>query len=288
MLNTAYKDIQEHFGTVIVPAPPLKPKGKSSVENHVRHLETHLLGKLRGRHFTSWMALNQEIKTIMEEINTRPFQKDKKENRLSMFLEFDKPMMKSLPKDSFCLTKYIARTVPSNYHIEYDHHHYSVPYSYFRQEVTCKISDFASKICDSMNHLICVHKRAYKPYPKYITIPEHMPENHQYYYTENRYSAKDYVEWASRIGTDMQRFILLVIQTFDYEEQSYRSINGILHLTKGCSYALCNQAAKQCMMNHTIGYSYYQKELNRLSKSLASTDEQLPEHKNIRGKETYR
>ena len=36
---------------------------------------------------------------------------------------------------------------------EYDHHYYSVPYTYYKQEVTLKASYFDIIICDSMNHL---------------------------------------------------------------------------------------------------------------------------------------
>ena len=43
ILNKAYEDLQKFYGAVIVPAPPLKPRGKATVENSVRWLETHLL-----------------------------------------------------------------------------------------------------------------------------------------------------------------------------------------------------------------------------------------------------
>ena len=57
------------------------------------------------------------------------------------------------------LTIQTIKTVPNNYHVEYDHHYYSVPYTYYKQEVTLKASYFDIIICDSMNHLICTHKR---------------------------------------------------------------------------------------------------------------------------------
>ena len=49
----------------------------------------------------------------MNELNTRPYQKDKKGNRLQVFETFDKPSMKPLPKDSFVLYDYKICTVPS-------------------------------------------------------------------------------------------------------------------------------------------------------------------------------
>ena len=75
VLNRAYEDIQQFYDVVIVPTPLVKPKGKPSVENGVKYVETHLLERLRGRWFSSFQDLNQEITLIMEEINAG----DKKE-----------------------------------------------------------------------------------------------------------------------------------------------------------------------------------------------------------------
>ena len=46
ILNKVYEDLQDYYNTVIVPAPPLKPRAKSTVENNVKWIETHLLEKL--------------------------------------------------------------------------------------------------------------------------------------------------------------------------------------------------------------------------------------------------
>ena len=170
ILDEAYADLQMFYNVVIVPAPVRKPQGKPSVENHVKWLETHLLEKLRGRFFTSFDDLNLEISIIINELNTRPYQKDKKGSRLQVFETFDKPSMKPLPKDSFVLYDYKICTVPSNYHIAYDNHYYSVPFSYYKQELTVKASLFDIIICDQMNRQICKHKRSYKAFPSFFSI----------------------------------------------------------------------------------------------------------------------
>ncbi|WP_425331022.1 Mu transposase domain-containing protein [Holdemanella porci] len=106
---------------------------------------------------------------------------------------------------------------------EYDHHYYSVPYTYYKQEVTLKASYFDIIICDSMNHLVCTHKRAHKPFPKYITKEEHMPESHLYYYLENKMNAEAYKSWARSYYPNVYEFICKVIGTLRYEAQSYKS-----------------------------------------------------------------
>ena len=83
-----------------------------------------------------------------------------------------------------------------------------------------------------MNHLVCTHKRAHKPFPKYITKEEHMPESHLYYYLENKMNAEAYKSWARSYYPNVYEFICKVIGTLRYEAQSYKSCNGILHMCK--------------------------------------------------------
>lgn len=287
VLNKVYEDLQDYYDVVIVPAPPLKPRGKASVENHVRWLETHLLEKLKGRWFESFLELNNEISIIMEELNQRKYSNGKG-NRKELFEKYDKPAMKPLPKEAMKSYVYMVKNVPNNYHIQFDGHYYSVPYTYYKQEVTLKISYFDIIICDSKNKLICKHTRLYKPFPKYSTIEDHMAPSHKYYAVENQMNASGYKKWAKSYGENVYKMICGVISSFKYEEQSYKSCNGILHLCKDKSKVLSDEVARICLERRTIGYTYFKKELNKiLEQGRKERGNELPVHKNIRGKENY-
>ena len=110
---------------------------------------------------------------------------------------------------------------------EYDHHYYSVPYTYYKQEVTLKASYFDIIICDSMNHLVCTHKRAHKPFPKYITKEEHMPESHLYYYLENKMNAEAYKSWARSYYPNVFICVKKSKSIFRY---SCQNLSGIAYL----------------------------------------------------------
>ena len=174
ILNSAYADLQDYYKVVVVPAPPGKPRGKASVENHVRWLEIHLIGRLRSQSFSSFAELNAEILNIINELNTY-IKRNEGGTRKELFEKFDKPCLRPLPDRALSLYVYCVRRVPNNYHVEWDHHYYSVPYTYYKQQVTLKCSAFEILICDSSNQLICRHERLAKPFPKYSTIQEHMP-----------------------------------------------------------------------------------------------------------------
>lgn len=94
ILNTAYQDLEEFYNVVILPPPARKPKGKPSVENHVRYLETHLIEKLKEGIYTSLESLNDATQKIIADINRREFQK-KIGSRIDAYLRYDKPQMKT-------------------------------------------------------------------------------------------------------------------------------------------------------------------------------------------------
>ena len=292
ILNKVYEDIQEFYGTVIVPTPYRKPRGKASVENTVRWLETHLLERLKGYLFDNFVDLNEKIMEIIEELNSGEYDNKsgkakEKGSRNEMFEKYDKPTLKALPQESMKAYKYMVKKVANNYHVEYDKHYYSVPYVYYKQEITRKVSFFDIIICDSMNREICRHERAYKVFPRYITKDEHMPQNHQYYQRENFYDGNAYKNWAKNYGDNVYTLICKVIGSFRHEEQSYRSCNGILQLCKDNARGIVDAAAKACLDAHIHNYSHFKNQLNAMMNSKAKQSGSIPSHKNIRGKSSY-
>ncbi len=61
VLNSVFSDLEDFYDTIVLPPPPRKPKGKPTVENHVRFLESYLLERLKQNDYTSLDALNQAI-----------------------------------------------------------------------------------------------------------------------------------------------------------------------------------------------------------------------------------
>lgn len=90
-------------------------------------------------------------------------------------------------------------------------------------------------------------------------------------------------------GENIVQLINKVISSFNYEEQSYKSCNGILHLCKEYPKAISNKAAENCINRNTVSYSYFKKELQNLTSNTETRNKtnKLPKHKNIRGKNHY-
>ena len=293
ILNSVFSDLEDFYDTIVLPPPPRKPKGKPSVENHVRYLETHLLEPLSKENHTSLDGLNRSVKKVIAAINGRDFQdrKDIRKSRSFAYKTYDKPQMKPLPGGSFktCDYKYFLH-VPDNYHLEYDGHYYSVSYTMHGRPAMLKATMTEIRICDENNRLLCKHQRAYKAFPRYITDDSHMPSEHLYYKELNAHDGAYYRRWASSYGEPMSILIDRILRSVKHEEQAYNSCKGILHMCNEVPHHLVTEIAQSCIDASACRYTYFKKALNRMLNQRSVSSEasgKLPEHENIRGRECY-
>ena len=292
-LNSVFSDLEDFYETVVIPPPPRKPRGKPTVENHVRYLETHLIEKLKGNIYTSMEALNRETQKIIADINQRSFRKksDIRQTRMYAFETYDKPRMHPLPHGNFkvCDYRYFL-SIPDNYHLEYDGHYYSVLYTHHGKSAILKATMTEIRICDENNRLLCTHPRSYKEFPLYITDDSHMPPEHQYYKELNAHDGAYYRRWASVYGESMVTMIDRILRSVKHEEQAYNSCKGILHMCTDVPRHIAAEAARNCIDSSACKYTYFKKELGRLMNSRDKTGTssgRLPEHENIRGRDSY-
>ena len=292
ILQSVFSDLEDFYDTIVLPPPPRKPKGKPTVENHVRFLETHLIERLKENTYTSLDALNKKTQKIIAAINQGVFQNrhDIRRTRQHAFETYDRPKMKSLPHGSFtaCDYRYFLR-VPDNYHLEYDGHYYSVSYTRHGKPAMLKATMSEIRICDENNRLLTTHSRSYKDFPRYITKEEHMPPEHQYYRELNAHDGAYYRRWASTYGEAMSIMIDRVLRSAKHEEQAYNSCKGILHMCSEIPRHIVEEAAQACIDANACRYTYFKKALSLITNH-ERTDSwagQLPEHENIRGRDSY-
>ncbi|TGY66075.1 IS21 family transposase [Dubosiella muris] len=296
VLSSLFKDLESFYKVIVVPPPARKPKGKPSVENGVKWAETHIFGRLKYKIFNNFDELNREIMTIVRLLN-EDTSKKKTEQRQTIFESVDLPHMRPLPKDPFAVCEYESCTVPANYHIRLsDGHYYSVPYTFYRPKrttvVTVKSTPYDVFICDQNNRLICTHKRTYDPFQKYVTNPDHMPPEHQYWKETESRDSKYYLRWAKKIGPHMHRFIQGVLYQYEHEQQAYNTLNGILHQCDHIPNGIAEQAAAKCIKEGKLTFSRFKYQLTVSQKQIEhpSNKNLSPEkpHQNIRGKEYYK
>lgn len=75
VLNPAYAQLAEHYGTAIVPARIKTPRDKPVFEGSVRFVANQVAAELRNRRIVGLVELNDAIVDHVETINARGFQK---------------------------------------------------------------------------------------------------------------------------------------------------------------------------------------------------------------------
>jgi hypothetical protein len=158
-----------------------------------------------------------------------------------------------LPPLPYEIAEYLIRRVPNNYHVEYRSFFYSVPYAYYQQEVTIRITSSMIEVYDSHRLRIALHERRFTG-PRYVTERSHMPANHQFMQDQNRYDGNRYRSWAQSIGEHTTAVIQALLDR-DLEETAYRSCMGILQFSISQGKARLEAACRRARELHSPQYT---------------------------------
>lgn len=288
-INPTYAEFAGHYGTVIFPARPYRPKDKSRAENGVKLARRWILFRLRNRVFYSLSELNHAVRVLLDDFNRRVMKKMKKSRR-DLFELWDRPHALSLPEKRYEFAEWKKAKVQFNYHIAYDNRHYSVPYTLIHKELDIKATRTLIEVFHKGNR-ICSHARSYMEHG-YVTVREHMPERHAKYL---EWTPERILSYAGKYGPSVKALVQEVMARRSYPEQAYKSCMGIIRLENIYSAERLNLACRRALAYKAYSYrsvvNILEKGLDtKESLSLApSSPVAVPRnHENIRGADYYK
>ncbi len=286
-LNPTYLNLAEHYGTVVIPARVAKPRDKAKVESAVLIVERWILAALRNHTFFSLSELNQAISQKLEDLNNHPFQK-LPTTRRALFETLEKPALKPLPEKPYEYAEWKKARVNIDYHIEVDHHYYSVPYQLIKEQVDVRLTSMTLEVLFK-NRRVASHTRSYQK-GKFTTLNEHLSKSH---HALLEWTPSRMIRWASKYGPHTEKLITHLLETKTHPHHGFRSCLGILRLGK--SYSSERLEAACALALHIKGYSY--KSVDSILKTgldrknvLLETKKECSNpisHLNIRGKDYY-
>ena len=240
-LNRSYYEMAEYYGAAIIPARPVKPRDKPSVEGTVNVIETWIMAALRNRKFFSFEELNLAMLEKLSEFNAKPFQK-KQGSRLTAFEEEEKEFLLPLPASPYETAIWSKATIQPDYLITAGECKYSVPYEYIGKEVEVRSAEQCIEVF-YQGHRIASHlRKSYSPDPIYI--PEHMPEKHRKYLS---YNTEHFKDWALGVG----RATLVVVDHFltmhKVEQQGYKVCASLMRLADRYSMDRLEKACERAL-----------------------------------------
>jgi transposase len=211
----------------------------------------------------------------------------KEHSRLTLFQSLDKPAMRTLPADDYVFMESLKARVHMDYHLEVDHHLYSVPYTLVGQQLDVRLG---ARVVDFLLHgkKVASHPRSFIKHGR-TTATAHMPQAHRKHmdWTPGRL-----LSWGNQMGPRTRDVVRHLLENRPHPEHGYRSCLGLLRLEKkytaprleaACERALALRAANYRSVKNILATGLDRQELPRKEEELFT----IPDHGNVRGPHYY-
>jgi transposase len=284
-VQRTYEELAEHYGTVVLPARPMHPRDKAKVEVGVQVAQRWILARLRHHTFFSLAELNERIAELVEDLNDRTM-RVYRESRRQLFERIERAPLLPLPAARFQYGAWKLNTVVNiDYHVEYDGHYYSVPFTLAHEKMDVRATGLTIEIFQR-GQRVTSHVRSHVR-GKHTTKKEHMPKAHLRHL---EWSPSRIIQWASTIGPQTAALCDAIMSERRHPEQGYRSCLGILRLGKKYGSDRLEAASTRAV---AVGARSYRHLESILSRGLDHVEQQegpaaAPRHhENVRGPGYY-
>jgi len=285
-VNRTYQELAEHYEAVVIPARPGKAKDKAKVESAVLVAQRWILARLRDQTFFSITELNQTIWKLLEELNDRPMQK-LGGSRRQLYERLDKPALKPLPTQRYEMAEWKRCTVNIDYHVEVEHHYYSVQHQLLGEKVEARYTTSIVEIY-YRGKRITSHRRRYDHRPS--TKAEHMPRSHR---AHAEWTPSRLIRWAGKTGPATGRLVAEILRSRPHPEQGYRACLGIMRLGRRYGPERLEAASRRAEHLRSASYRTVKNILSSAQDRLPFDEQEprstppTPVHANIRGASYY-
>lgn len=284
-LNRTYLDLAYHYHVAIIPARAARPRDKAKVEVGVQVVERWILARLRHHTFLALAEVNAAIRTLLPDLNARPFKK-LPGSRQSLFAALDQPAVRPLPTQSYEYAEWKRVRVNIDYHVEVDGHYYSVPYALVKQQLEVRLTAQVVAVF-YQGKRVASHPRVFRK-GRHSTIAAHMPTAHRHYV---EWPPQRLIRWAATSGEATARVVETILASRPHPQQGFRSCLGLMRLGKSYGAERLEAACRRAL---TLGACSY-KSIESILKTgldhrpLPQTPPlgSSPRHDNIRGPEYY-
>ena len=300
-LQSAFEDLQEHYGFVTLPAHKVSPTEKNDVENEVGISYDWILSELdeHSEEYHSLEDVNHAIRIFLSQMADLEFRKTGL-NRREWFISVDYPELSPLPKKDFSIYSYEFTEVPHNYHVNLrgDNHKYSVPYQYIGKEVMMKYSFTQLRVFDMERELIAEWQRSYGNVLNNVhTDDRHRPPAHQVAAAMKLKSPDWLLAKAREVGMYTEQYIKAYLNSKKHYEDAYDGCMGIITMTwknhgdKQLSRQEMEQICREGLELHVYNYGFVKNRAAEVRKTRAGGEERIEKNKptaNLRGKDKYK
>lgn len=284
-VNRSYQELASHYGAVAIPARAGEPRDKAKVEAMVQVAQRWILARLRNRTFFSLSDLNQAVWELLDGLNERTMQR-LGQSRRELWEQIDRPALRPLPVQRYEHAEWKRCRVNIDYHIEVDHHVYSVPYPLIGEVLEARYSSTLVEVYFK-GQRVTSHPRRYDRQPS--TLAEHMPSSHR---AHAEWTPSRLIHWAEKTGPATGRVVEGILRSRPHPEQGYRACLGLLRLGRLYGSPRLEAACERAEHLRSFTYSTVKNILGKAQDRLPLTPDSVAQratssHDNIRGGDYY-
>lgn len=287
-VQRTYAELGKHYDTVIFPARPRKPKDKAKAEVAVQIAQRWILARMRNETFFSIEELNVRIGELLAELNDRPMKKLGGVSRRELFERYEKNALRPLPVERFEPATWKKVKVNTDYHVKFEDHWYSVPYTLRHEEVWLRVTEKTVEILHC-NRRVAGHVRSAEPY-KSTTNRPHRPAEHQAWADADPATL---LTWAEKVGPTTASLMTKIVSRSPFREQAWRAGLGLKKLGDNYEHERIEAASERALCCGATSYHSVERMLKLGLENEPLPGEQEPdepgmgEHENIRGADYY-
>jgi transposase len=277
-----------HYNTTLMATRVASPRDKAAVESTINSVYKRIYPYLKDKRPRSLAELNAHILEVLEQYNNAPMQK-KDLSRRQAFEQFERHLLRPLPKNDFVPKTTAQAKVAPDYHVQVtkERHKYSVPYTFIGQIVRIIYDTDHIEIYSGNTRIAC-HRRSYVR-SGYTSLEDHMPPQHRFYQESRGWTSDYFLSRAERVGPETVNVISIVLNKRQFREQNFKSCLGILKLADKYTPLRLEAACRRLNGAARVNYQMLQSILaQRLDQApLQQGQRLLTDHENIRGADAF-
>lgn len=244
-MNPNYVAFAQHYNFVPLPCKVRTPEHKGKVESHIDYVQDNAL---TGKKFNSLEEQNQYLRNWNKTwASTRIHGTTKRQ--VNIMFEEERPYLRALPQQPFVFFKFGQRKVSVlDSHIEVAGAYYPIPPQYMGHYVMVHynrnwIKVFNQQTRQLIQFLTTVPEGRF--HPDRSCLPQHK------YWSQDQL-VQHLFQRCAEIGPSVIKWAELVEQ--QRQQRAYRSIQGVIALTKKYPCHTINLACQKSMESHSLNY----------------------------------
>jgi transposase len=289
-LNPTFQYFAEWFQIAVLPARVRKPQDKPHAESAVQQVTRWVLAPLRNRTFFSVEEANRAAQAKAEEVLDKKM-KHLGKSRRELFEEIERPALRPLPERPFVYVEIKLAKAHLDYHVEYDHHYYSVPHTLRGKPIEVRAGEHVIQLFFRQG-LVVTHVRS-RVRGGYTTLPEHMPPKHRFVrdvLRNHRGGTAWVLAQAQQVGPRTAEYVQLLMDDREYPEQGIRGGLGVIALARKHPRETMERACALLAKTDRPSCQALRTLLERWKRTPPPAEgcpAPLPEHANLRGQSSF-